>query len=97
MILHSQLSLQKQPKSRCSWQRSFCYYFFFNKDSLKRIVECVLNHLILPPLCQILFIRLEVSHYVDNGLGAPHTLQDEEADISSESLQHGLSVVPFTC
>lgn len=30
------------------------FYFFFNKDSLKRIVECVLNHLILPPLCQIL-------------------------------------------
>lgn len=25
-------------------------------------------------------IRLEVSHYVDNSLGAPHILQDEEAD-----------------
>lgn len=42
-------------------------------------------------------ITLEVSHYVDNSLGAPRALQDEEADSSSESLQHGFSVVPFTC
>lgn len=42
-------------------------------------------------------IRLEVSHYVDNSLGAPRALQDEEADSSSESSERGFSVVPFTC
>lgn len=41
----------------------------------------------LPPLCQILFIRLETNHYVDNGLGAPDTSQAIKPSKPSQRLQ----------
>lgn len=41
----------------------------------------------LPPLCQILFMRLETNHYGDNGRGAPDTSQAGKPSKPSQGLQ----------
>lgn len=66
-------------------------------DSLERTFQWMLLDLNVTSLCQILFVRLEMNHYVDNGLGVPDTLQTVKACKSSKSVQSGFAVLPFTC